>query len=158
MNKIAVKIIPDCVKSDLKCSTKEEALKILCETLLKQKFVKDDFYNQIIKREKNFPTGLQTRTLGVAIPHTDPQYVLSDSIAVGILKNPVVFHEMTNVDKDVNVTVIFLLALTDATKHLKILSKIMEIIKDENSLKRLLNENENEICHDLNNKILVGNN
>lgn len=157
MNDAAIKIIPECIINNLKCSTKEEALEVLCKSLTDRGFVKEDFYKQILERERNFPTGLQTRTLGIAIPHANPDHVISDSIAVGILKDTVVFNEMVNIKNNVNVKVIFLLALTNATKHLKVLKKVVEIIKDDESLAQLLEKNPDEICSMLNKQILFGN-
>jgi galactitol PTS system EIIA component len=61
--------------TDLEVSNKEEALRILADSLLDQGFIHDSFYESLIKREKNFPTGLETYDMGIAIPHTEPQHV-----------------------------------------------------------------------------------
>ena len=39
------------------------------------------FLEALLKREENYPTGLPISG-GVAIPHTDPQYVTRDAVAV----------------------------------------------------------------------------
>ncbi|KLE15680.1 PTS sugar transporter subunit IIA [Clostridium sp. C8] len=129
---------------------REELLKELSSLLLNQEFVKGNFYEELVKRENEFPTGLNMGSFGVAIPHTDPGVVIKDSIAVAVLENPVQFGEMTNPENKVNAKVVFLLALTDSTKHLKVLQKIIKIIQDSNLLKSLFIKDEYEMSNFLN--------
>ena len=58
---------------DIKTST--EIITALADELKKKKIVKEEFLNHTLDREKNFPTGLATTSLGVAIPHTDSEFV-----------------------------------------------------------------------------------
>ncbi|MGV2444446.1 UNVERIFIED_CONTAM: PTS sugar transporter subunit IIA [Bacillus sp. ATCC 13368] len=120
--------------TDLEVSNKEEALRILADSLLDQGFIHDSFYESLIKREKNFPTGLETYDMGIAIPHTEPQHVKQDSIAVAVLDKPILFQDMVDKNNSINVKVIFLLGLSKSTKHLNILKQIFELIKEEGSL------------------------
>lgn len=156
MQEKAIKITKESIVTNLACEKKEEVLKTLSELLLKQGFVKEGFYDALLAREKEFPTGLNTDLLGVAIPHTNPDLVATDSLCLAILKEPVIFNEMTNPLGEVKVKVVFLLALTDATKHLKILQRVIEIIKDKETLKELLSKNQDELNSFLNQRFNIG--
>ncbi|KKI91849.1 hypothetical protein WQ54_12835 [Bacillus sp. SA1-12] len=123
--------------TDLEVSNKEEALKILSDSLLEQGFIHDDFYKSLINREKNFPTGLESFDSGIAIPHTDPKHVKQDSIAVAVLDKPITFQNMVDKSMSIEVKIIFLLGLSQSTKHLNILRQIMELIKEQGSLEEI---------------------
>lgn len=140
-----IELSENLVITKMNCKSDFEALRLLSDRLFQDNYVKDCFYENVIKREKNFPTGIKTKSIGIAIPHTQPEFVNKSTISVGILDKPVVFHEMTNEKETVDVSVIFLLALTDANKHLNVLQDLVEIIKNENLLNSVLNMSEREV-------------
>ena len=77
----------------------DQVLKVIYDKLLELGYVKGDFLSHIIEREHNFPTGLDTDTLGkdipnIAIPHTEGEFVNTRLIVPVALKNPVIFHNM----------------------------------------------------------------
>ena len=53
----------------------------------------------MIKREAVFPTGLMINGIGVAIPHTDSQYVKRSQVGFLSLTDPLPFIEMGTRDK-----------------------------------------------------------
>lgn len=138
------------VITGMDCKTNTEALKMLSDKLFNANYVKKTFFENVIKREQNFPTGIKTKTIGIAMPHTDSEYVNKSTISIGVLKNPVIFHQMTNENETVEVNIIFLLALADAKKHLNVLQNLVEIIKDENTLNSMIQMNKKEIIDLLN--------
>lgn len=76
-------------------------LKEIYDHLRESGYVKGNFLQHIVEREHNFPTGLDTATLGknipnVAIPHTEGEFVNTKLIVPVALKTPVVFHNMIN--------------------------------------------------------------
>jgi len=125
------------IVTDLKVSDKKEALKILTDSLFEQGFIYDSFYESLISREENFPTGLEAFDIGIAIPHTEPKHVKQDSIAVAVLDKPVDFQDMVNKENTISVKIIFLLSLSQSTKHLNILKQIIDLLKEEGNLRKL---------------------
>ncbi len=97
-------------------------------------YVKDSYAQAIIEREQEFPTGLNTPGIKIAMPHTYPTHVLKSAILVATLKNPVTFNEMGNSSNTVDAQLIFMLAVTDPKGHLSILSKLMSIFSDKEKL------------------------
>ena len=87
------------------------------------------FLEALLKREENYPTGLPISG-GVAIPHTDPQYV---------------FGQMGGSEEDeVSVSVVILMALSNADDHLSMLQNIVKSIQDGDLMKTIRNAAEPE--------------
>lgn len=132
---------------DVKDST--EALKYISNELIKKNIVKETFQNAILKREIDYPTGLKTDVIGLAIPHTDAEYVNKTQIAFARLKNPVLFRQMGD-GEEVEVKFIFMLALKEAHSQLEILQKLVEFVQDQNEVNELLQLNDkNKIINSL---------
>ena len=52
-------LFPECVITHMKAKSKEDALHQLYEVLLKNGKVKTSFYDAVLERERNYPTGLE---------------------------------------------------------------------------------------------------
>lgn len=123
---------------------KTEAIEKLAERLESLGYVNGEYKNAVLEREKVFPTGLPTKGVGVAIPHTDIKYVIKSAIAVGILKKPVFFNVMGNPEEEVEVKVIFMLALKEPQLQINILRDLVNIFQNETLLEKIA-ESKNEL-------------
>ena len=115
----------------------KEIITLLANKLEKQGIVKDDFLTHTLERETKFPTGLETKGLGVAIPHTDSKYVDKSQIAFATLKRPVDFKSMVDLDKDVSVSLVFMIAMSTPHEQAGLLSKLMGLFQDPEELEKL---------------------
>lgn len=100
--------------------------------------VKQDFGKHVLEREATYPTGLQTKALGVAIPHTDSKYVNQSQIAFASLKNPICFKDMTDPDKEVEVSLVFMIAMSKPHDQMTLLSNLMMAFQNESAITKLL--------------------
>ena len=105
-------LFPECILMGVEGETKEDVLHQLFEVLYQNGKVKESFYDAILAREKNYPTGLEVETCNVAIPHVTPEHVTSSAVGIAILKQPVEFERMDG-DGSVSVRVIFNIALSE---------------------------------------------
>ena len=122
----------------LEAQTKEEAIEKLGNLLLKNGFVKESYVPAVVAREKEFATGLPTGEIGVAIPHTDSHHVLKQAVAVGLLPESVKFCEMGDpFDTEVDVRLMFMLAVPDKDKVMVMLKQVMAIIQNPDFLKSI---------------------
>lgn len=128
----------DLIVMNSTAATREEALAELAKMLMANNYVHASFAQAVLHRENEFPTGLPTNPVGVAIPHTDIEHVISPAIAVSILANPVQFNEMGNPDNQVNIRIIFMLAVNNPQMQLDLLKRLISQISDANSLTSLL--------------------
>lgn len=127
-----------CFFSNFNGTSKEEVLKIMSNELLQNQFVSELYYEKILQREKKYPTGI-LGNIGFAIPHTDPEFVLKDSISIAILKEPVKFQEMSDTENEVPAKIIFMLAFTKGEKHIETLQNIVNLAADTEAIEKLLN-------------------
>lgn len=121
-------------------STKNEALTELANNLCKVGVVTKEYTPAILKRESNFPTGLMTQTIGVAIPHCDPDKVIAPQIGFMSLKEPLTFHQMGDNAK-IPVHIIFMLALKQSNSQLTMLQKLMALFQNQKVMSTLRNIN-----------------
>lgn len=105
-------------------------------------YVNEEFIEKINERELLFPTGLQMDGYGVAIPHTDPECVNKQFIAVFIPEKDVVFKRMDDATADVDVNVIFVLGLNQPHSQLAILQELMVLLQEKEIIEKL------ETCND----------
>lgn len=121
---------------DLK--TQDEVFEDLNKKLLAKGVVNNEFLDAVKKREMKFPTGLQLESgFGVAIPHTDPQFVNEDQIGFMSLNNPIQFRQMGSETDKVQVKMIFILCLKEAHKQLDMLQNLMTLFGDSNQIEQL---------------------
>ncbi len=116
----------------------EQVIHQLAQPLIAEKLVVTDFAEHVLAREQQFPTGLPTEPVGVAIPHTDHHHVHRNAISLGILPQPIAFADMGGEPEAVPVRVVFLLALGESNKQLNVLGWIMELIQDADVMQQLL--------------------
>lgn len=116
----------------------EDLIPLISVNLLKSGDVDNNFIEKVLERERNFPTGLPTEPIAVAIPHAYPENVNNNKVAIATLKKPILMREMGGDFNDtLNVSLVFLLAFNDANKHLNILQNIVELIKNQKIVKTI---------------------
>lgn len=127
---------------ELKAQSYEDIMKQLGSALIQEGYAKESYVDALIQREKEFPTGLDVNGVGVAIPHTDISHVNRAGIAIAVLRRPVTFVQMGTEDENVDVQLIFMLAVVNPNEHIDQLQRILAIIQDTNVLKQLLSVKE----------------
>ena len=100
---------------------------MLANEFIKAGVVEDNFLEGILQREEAFPTGLELNKMGVAIPHTDSEYVKENQLGFMTLDKPVIFKFMGDASQDIEVSIIFMLALKEAESQIEMLSKLMDL-------------------------------
>lgn len=126
----------DLIQLGIAETQKEDVIKILSDKLKAKGYVKDGYYENVIKREKDFPTGLPT-VIPVALCHTEAQYVNQSAMAVGTLAQPVEFHEMGTPERNIQAEIIFLLALKDPKDQITYLKKMVTVFKSKETLEAI---------------------
>ena len=113
-----------------------EAINLTASKLFENGCVNDEFYDKCCEREEEFPTGL-TETCPVAIPHASKEYVINQSICVLRLDEPIKFRSMSDIDQEVDIRYIINLALLDDSEHIKIISQVINCLKDHSFLEKM---------------------
>ena len=130
MDRQLLKFDDDAVDFNVGQLSKNEALIYLTKKLEIKNYVSDKYSQSIVNREKDYPTGLQFSDITVAIPHGDASFVYQSSMAIGICRPPIRFHDMGDIENEVNVDMIVLLAINDSTHHIDILNRLFNIFQN----------------------------
>ncbi|WP_258088714.1 PTS sugar transporter subunit IIA [Weissella fangxianensis] len=129
----------------------QEALGKVADQMTRSGAVKTSYKSAVLKREIDFPTGLATVNIGIAMPHTDAEYVNYDQLGVLRLREPVSFFQMGDGER-IQVRFVFMLALKETHAQLAMLQKLIALIQDKASIRQLLlAEDTDEIIDTLNN-------
>lgn len=110
-------------------------------TILEDKgYVYSTFHKAIKEREKIYPTGIQTKSIGVAIPHTDPKNIKQAFISVVRPKKSIGFSPMggSSDDEQIQAKLIFVLGVKRDGLQVKVLQKLMEIFSNEDIINNML--------------------
>ncbi|WP_316669168.1 PTS sugar transporter subunit IIA [uncultured Propionibacterium sp.] len=122
-------IPPELVHVGLSAADREELFTTMAARLEGLGHVRGTFLQGLLVRESRFPTGLPING-GVAIPHTDPEHVLSSCISIATLARPVMFGQMGGEDETIPVRLVLMLALRGSDDHLAVLKKMMTSLQD----------------------------
>ena len=111
--------------------TCEQVERRIAGILTEQGYAKDTYAQAIVDREANFPTALDMSGLNVAIPHCDVANVNKAAFCMAVLKHPVDWHKMDEPDETCKVSVVVMLALTEAHAHLEMLQKVVKLLQNQ---------------------------
>lgn len=133
--KIAEILREQCVVADIKGKTKKEIITELVEALEKARLIEDveTVVNVVMEREKLGSTGIGN---GVAVPHGKLKNINNIVCALGRSQNGVDFDAV-----DRGLVHIFFLVLApedSASLHLKVLSRITKILRDQSLRKKVI--------------------
>lgn len=127
------------IKLKVNAQSNTEIITVLAKMLKQKNIVKDGYLTHVLDREKNFPTGLQLeKGVGIAIPHTDSEYVNTSQIAIATLRKPVIFKSMVNQAVDVKVSLVFMIAMSQPHEQAQLLSNLMSFCQNQQAITELL--------------------
>lgn len=123
---------------ELEAEHEQEIMEIMGGALINAGYAKKSFIRALVERENKFPTGLDIGGVGVAIPHTDADFVKKEGVAIASLKDPVTFLQMGTDTEEVKVKLVFMLTVLNPDERIEHLQRILSIIQDTNVLEQLL--------------------
>lgn len=118
-------------------TTKEAAISYLANYLLEKGYVNEHYEQATLEREVTYPTGLPTKPIAIAVPHSKPENVITESVVLGISDNLIEFSEMGMDDSKLDVGIMFLLALKGENGHINYLRNIVNYCKIEENITKL---------------------
>lgn len=126
--------------------TTEDVERAMAAELERQGYAKETFTDAILEREKVFPTALDMGGVNVAMPHCDIANVNKAAICIGVLEHPVAWHRMDDPDSTCDVSLVTMLALTEAHAHLEMLQKVIALVQNQELIEKVVStESEEEI-------------
>lgn len=134
----------DLIKIGVEAKNSTEVIKSLGMVLKDNGFIKDTYIDAVIAREAIYPTGLPSKGVTVAIPHTDSNHVYKSAVAIAVLKEPVGFYMMGGTGELLNARIVFLLAISNTKEQLELLKNLMGLFQNQEVLEDIINANTSE--------------
>lgn len=82
---------PTLICRNVDAVSSDDVMELVGGRLVAEGYAKQSYVKALQTRERSFSTGIGIGSIGVAIPHTDPQHVRRPGIAIGTLRRPVDF-------------------------------------------------------------------
>jgi galactitol PTS system EIIA component len=131
-------LLPGASIVGLEADDAPAALRALSGRLREIGAVTDSFEAAVLLREEKHPTGLPT-IVPAAIPHTDPEHVLTPGFAVAIPKHPVAFGEIgSSGERTIWAELIVMLVLADAHSQLTALQTLVARLQEPDGVREVL--------------------
>jgi len=131
-------VLPGAAIAGLEADDAPAALRALSARLREIGAVTDSFEAAVLLREEKHPTGLPT-LVPAAIPHTDPEHVITPGFAVAVPKEPVVYGEIgSSGERTVWAELIIMLVLADAHSQLAALQNLVARLQEPEAVREIL--------------------
>lgn len=123
-------IEPELCVVGLDAPSAEAAIRALARVLHAAGRVRATFEAAAVAREVRSPTGLPFEPLAVALPHAEPEHVVSPAIAIATLAAPVRFREMGSPATQHEVQLVIMPAFGSKEQAGAELSRLIEALQD----------------------------
>lgn len=133
-------VFKELVQLDLDVGSWEELFKIMSEKLIESGYVTEDFLESIQAREEEYPTALPIEPYAVAIPHTDPDCIITPFISSIRIKKAVPWREMAANEVIHMVRFVFLLGFKKegaGDAHVKLLQILVNNCQNPDFMEKL---------------------
>lgn len=120
----------ELVLKDVDAVDSADAIQKVGQVFLQNGFVKDSYIDAVLAREIVYPTGLQLGTIAIAMPHTDVKHVLRPAVGIAKMKNPVTFKHMGEPETEVQVEMLFMMAITDPNQQIDTLKRVLTVFQN----------------------------
>ncbi|MGO1225240.1 PTS sugar transporter subunit IIA [Brachybacterium sp. AOP42-C2-15] len=131
-------VLPGAAIVGLEADDAPVALRALSARLREIGAVTDSFEAAVLLREAKQPTGLPT-LVPAAIPHTDPEHVLTPGLAIAIPRDPVAFGEIgSSGERTIWAELIVMLVLSDSHSQLTALQDLVARLQEPEGVRELL--------------------
>jgi PTS system galactitol-specific IIA component len=129
---------PEMIAVGAQAADTQEAIQLLGGMMAKKGYVEELYWEDVLKREETFPTGLPTQPIAIAIPHADPDRVIKSGIAIAVFEEPVKFRIMgSNMPDTLDVPVVFMLALKDFKQQTAVVRDLMLLIQSGETIRAI---------------------
>lgn len=120
----------ELIDFNISVENENELFKEVSDKLLELGYVNNGYLNGIINREAQFPTGLITQHLNIALPHSDCEFIEKPFVNIVRLKEPILVKQMGD-SREMFVSDLLFLGIKDPNGQVGLLSKLMELFMSE---------------------------
>lgn len=115
---------------DFKADSLEELFLEVSKILESKDYVADVYYEELIKRENEFPTGLTTKKLNIGLPHCDPEFVNAPFIFIARNDKPLK-HLQMGYNNEIESKDFLFLGIKNPPEQVGLLAKLMNLFSQD---------------------------
>ncbi|MFV0559236.1 MAG: PTS sugar transporter subunit IIA [Enterococcus sp.] len=119
----------------------EELFTEVSQRLLQEHFVNEGYLSGVLKREEEFPTGLMTQYVSIALPHADPEYIACPFIYIARVKTPLLVKQMGD-NQPMRVRYFLFLGIQEPAKQVGLLQVLLNLFMNEQFVEQFCKEKE----------------
>lgn len=123
-------LAPSLCLPRLDVATAEAVVRALAARLLAEGHVRASFEGAALARERRSPTGLPFAGGAVALPHAEPEHVVSPAIAIATLVAPVRFRQMGAPAISLDVALVVMPAFSAKEQAAAGLARLLVVLRD----------------------------
>ena len=127
---------------------KFEIFNFISNILIKKNFVVDNYFEELVIREKNFPTGLDLGFTSIAIPHCDAKNAYVDTLYFIRNNNSIIFENIED-GNDINTKLIIGIVISNPKNQVETLTKLISIFQNKELMYILENEKNIDKIYDI---------
>ncbi|MGQ7395354.1 PTS sugar transporter subunit IIA [Streptococcus suis] len=120
----------DLIRLDCNVSEHTDLFQLIGKELKEKGYVTDQYLEALLGREREFPTGLKTRYVNIAIPHTDPHVIERPFIYVVKNSQPINMLQMGD-NSEMTCQYFLFLGIKDPKGQVGLLAALMDIFSQE---------------------------
>ncbi len=120
----------ELIRLDCNASNCVELFQLIGCELEEKGYVTKQYTEALLERERQFPTGLKTKFLNIAIPHTDPEVICTPFIFVVRNTVPINMLQMGD-NSEMTCNNFLFLGIKDPKSQVGLLAKLMELFSQE---------------------------
>lgn len=121
---------PDLIGLNFHESNHLDLFRSVGKILQEKRLVTERYCESLMERESSFPTGLQTKYLNVALPHTDPDVINRPFIFVARNNQPITMLQMGD-NAETPCQHFLFLGIKDPKSQVGLLAKLMDLFAQE---------------------------
>ncbi|WP_027586570.1 MULTISPECIES: PTS sugar transporter subunit IIA [Acidipropionibacterium] len=129
---------PKFIVVDADTDSREALYQSVNARLLAEGAVRDTFLDAVSAREEKYPTGLDFGHCQVAIPHIDPEHVITPGVLVCRNAQTTPFCAMDDPERELAVRLSIWPLVTDPQNQTDMLGSVISLLQDEQSYQQLL--------------------
>jgi PTS system galactitol-specific IIA component len=128
----------DLILLNYEAGDRHQVLQELCNRVLAKGYITDQFFEKLLRREEEFPTGLEM-AYPIAIPHVGGNCWQS-FLALAVMRKPVAFNAMDGTGKELPVSLVFMFGITNPSEQVDVLKRFIISFREEKNLKELMEQ------------------
>lgn len=120
----------DLIDLSVDVANRNELFMEVSKKLGQKGYINDDYVDALNKREKEFPTGLETKSLNIALPHTDTEYVKHPFVFIAKTNRLIEFLQMGD-NKPLDCNYFLFLGIKDPKNQVSLLANLIGLFTNE---------------------------